>query len=151
MAIALMLTGSPALAGDAASLIPSIYAAMEAQPLDKAALGALFADSYIDHNRAAPPGAGSDKDAILGLIDQLNTGMPDGKRTMNAVETLSDGRVMVHFTFDGINTGQFFGMAASGNKVHFNGFDLFRIKDGQVAEQWHVEEVAALQAQLAGK
>lgn len=88
---------------------------------------------------------------ITGLVEALNVGTPDGKRTLNAIEKLSDGRVMVHFTFDGTQTGAFYGMPASNRKVHFNGFDLFRIANNQVTEQWHVEEVAVITAQLSGK
>jgi predicted SnoaL-like aldol condensation-catalyzing enzyme len=149
-ALALFACAGTALAEDV-TVITELYAAMEAQPYDADAMAAKFTDTYVDHNRApglAPPDA-SDKQWITGLIGALNSGFPDGKRTLNLVETLSDGRVIVQFTFDGTNTGSFFGGPATGKVVHFNGFDLFRIEDGLIAEQWHVEEVAALNAQLS--
>jgi SnoaL-like polyketide cyclase len=151
-ATALALTlASPTFADPSTDLITGLYAAMEAQPYDAAALEAKFSDTYVDHNRApglAPPEA-SDKQWITGLISALNTGFPDGSRTLNLVETLPDGRVIVHFTFVGTNTGSFFGGPATGKPVQFNGFDLFRLENGLIAEQWHVEEVAALTAQLS--
>ena len=150
-AFAMLACVGTAIADETTDVIKTLYATMEAQPYDAAAMEAKFADTYVDHNRVpglAPPEA-SDKQWITGLILALNTGFPDGKRILNMVETLSDGRVIVHFTFTGTNTGSFFGGPATGKPVQFNGFDLFRLENGQIAEQWHVEEIAALTAQLS--
>ncbi|GHC54361.1 ester cyclase [Neogemmobacter tilapiae] len=144
----LTLLALPVQAQDAQSFAQNLYATMQAQPFDPAALSALYAEDYTDHDRIPGPPEASDRDLILGLVAALNTGLPDGKRQLNTVETLSDGRIMVHFTFTGTQTGPFLNYPPAGKPVEFDGVDIFRLHDGRITEQWHVEEVAALMAQL---
>lgn len=146
----LTLMALPAQAQDAQSFAQTLYATMQAQPFDPAALSALYAENYTDHDRIPGPPKASDRDLILGLVAALNAGLPDGKRQLNAVETLSDGRILVHFTFTGTQTGPFLNYPPTAKPVQFDGIDIFRLADGQIVEQWHVEEVAALMAQLGG-
>lgn len=45
----------------------------------------------------------------------------------------------------------FFDIPVSGNNVAINGVDIFRVKDGQFTEHWHVEELASMFAQMGTK
>jgi predicted SnoaL-like aldol condensation-catalyzing enzyme len=146
----LTLLSFPAQAQDAQTFAQTLYATMQAQPFDPAALSALYAETYTDHDRIPGPPEASDRDLILGLVAALNTGLPDGKRQLNAVEALSDGRILVHFTFTGTQTGPFLNYPPAGKPVQFDGVDIFRVTDGKITDQWHIEEVAALMAQLGG-
>ncbi|MEO8530824.1 MAG: ester cyclase [Deltaproteobacteria bacterium] len=149
--LAFTLLAAPAFADATSDFVTDLYAAMEVQPYDADAMAANYADDYMDHNRPPGPPEASDKQIILGIIGELNTAMPNGRRTLNFIEPISDGRVVIHFTFDGTFSAPFYGMPPNGHAVHFNGVDIFRLQDGQVAEQWHIEEIAALMAQLSGQ
>jgi predicted ester cyclase len=138
-------------ADDNIDLVRALYAKMDAQPFNRAALAVYYDDAFVDNNRPGAPPEASDKQAIVGLIEAVALGMPDGKRTLNTVEALGPDKVVVYFTFTGTQTGQFLDYPPSDKSVTFNGIDIFRIAGGRIAEQWHVEEVINLIGQLSAE
>lgn len=89
--------------------------------------------------------------ATLTLLHSLSQAFPDAKRDLLIVEPLSDNRVLVYFSFNATLTGQFFGFPSSGNKVSFIGVDIFKIRNHQFIENWHVEDLSRLFEQLKVK
>jgi predicted ester cyclase len=68
---------------------------------------------------------------------------------MELLCTLADGDLAVdHWIFRGTHTGELDGVPPTGRRVEFGGFDLARIRNGRIAEIWHVEDMAAMWADL---
>lgn len=57
-------------------------------------------------------------------------------------------RVSVHLRLRGHFTGRFGDVAGKGQVIDFQAFDLYRIKDGQIAENWHLEDNLGLMQQM---
>ena len=135
--------------GEATGLIRTFYSAVDEPGVPVSALNVYVSDDFKDHNRSRNiPVEFTDKYALLGLFSALRTAFPDGKHRLDIVEPIGEDRAMVYWTFTGTHTGLFFDKAASGNTVSINGVDIFRVANGQFVEQWHVEELLALFAQI---
>jgi predicted ester cyclase len=133
------------------SRVRKYYQTIEVQPFDETAISGFFAEDYRNYPpRAAAPGV-STKQATLGLIRMLSQGFPDARRELLIVEPISEGRVLVYFSFNGTHTGDFFGHPPTGRKVSFIGVDIFTIKDGRFVENWHVEDISKFLEQISGK
>jgi predicted ester cyclase len=50
----------------------------------------------------------------------------------------------------GTQTGNFYGMPPTGNKIDVNGITIFRIEDNKIAELWNVWDQYTLVEQLKG-
>ncbi len=112
----------------------------------------MIADGFEDHDRPpAAPVAASDAQVMLNLFSELATGFPDATHTLDLVEPVGSDRAMVRWTFEGNHTGPFFGIPASGNAISINGIDVFTVQDGKFIEQWHVEELDDLFAQIGAR
>ncbi|WP_454874645.1 ester cyclase [Paraburkholderia xenovorans] len=57
-------------------------------------------------------------------------------------------RASVHLHFYGHFTGQFQNLKGNGQPVDFQAFDLYRVKDGRIVENWHLEDNLTLLRQL---
>ncbi len=52
-------------------------------------------------------------------------------------ELIAEGdRVMMRFTFHGVQVGEYNGLAPTRRPVSFAGINIFRIEDGRIAEMW---------------
>jgi steroid delta-isomerase-like uncharacterized protein len=57
-----------------------------------------------------------------------------------------DDTVVAYWTNTGTHTGEFMGIPPSGRIVTISGVDIHRLRDGRMAEHWHViEELQMLQ------
>lgn len=149
LAISLALPAT-AWADEAADLVRTFYAAVDAK--DRDAYAAMIADGFEDHDRpVAAPVAASDAQVMLNLFSELATGFPEATHTLDFVEPIGSDRAMVRWTFEGRHSGPFFGIPASGNAISINGIDVFTVQDGKFVEQWHVEELADLFAQIGAR
>jgi hypothetical protein len=150
LAAALLALPAPALANDAAGLIRQFYAAVDADRPDPAVYGAMLAQDFVDNDRPgiAPPEV-SDRDVTLALFAELEQAFPDAVHRFDILEPIGIDHALVYWTFEGTHTGPFFGTPASGREVSINGVDIFRTEGGKFVEQWHVEELQSLFAQIA--
>lgn len=134
---------------NAAATIRDFYTAVDTKPHNRASLEAFFANDYVDHNRPPAPAEIVDRDVILGLFDQLAAGVPDARHKLEILSDIDSDRAIVYWAFTGTHTGQFYDFPATGNPVSLNGVDIFTVRDGQFTEHWHVEELAAMFAQMS--
>ena len=150
--VTILLAPTTALANEAAKLIRTFYAAVDRG--DRDAYAPMIAEGFEDHDRpAAAPAGATDAQVILNLFDELATAFPGAVHTLDLVEPISpdaegNPRAMVRWTFEGDHEGAFFGVPASGNAVSITGIDVFTARNGRFVEQWHVEELAQLFAQI---
>ncbi|MEE8440372.1 MAG: ester cyclase [Spirochaetia bacterium] len=86
---------------------------------------------------------------VPGLPDEFTHGPEGVKKWMAAYregiegiwdehkDTIAEGdRVVVRFDGGGKHTGNMLGVPATGKEIRVTGIDIFRIKDGKIAELW---------------
>ncbi len=135
----------PSFAQTPQETLLSFYAELEKEEPSATAIAAFYSDQYVDHTRPDGfPDEMSDRDVIIMVLDNLESGMPDATRRVEFSENLEGDRALALFTFNGTHTGDFYGIPATQNDVLFRGYDVYRVVDGQFVEHWHVEEVKAL-------
>jgi steroid delta-isomerase-like uncharacterized protein len=112
---------------------------------DLSVVDELVADDFVDHEEF--PGIPPDKDGVRQFFAMLRSAFPDSH--FEAHEVLGeDDLVNARFVFTGTQQGEFMGVPATGKRVEVGGFDLVRIRDGQVTEHWGVMDAMALMQQL---
>jgi steroid delta-isomerase-like uncharacterized protein len=117
--------------------------AWNAKDLDAAV--ELLAEEYVRHDANLPEVVGprAQRDFLAGLF----MAFPDlnlQPERLIAQENL----VVLHFTVQGTNRGEFMGMPATGREVMIQGVDIFRLIGDKIAEQWVVMDVLSLMQQL---
>jgi predicted ester cyclase len=60
----------------------------------------------------------------------------------------AEDRVAARFTFRGNHRGEFLGIAPTGRDVVFTSLELYRVVDGQLAEEWISSDLTTLMRQL---
>jgi len=67
-----------------------------------------------------------------------------------SVETIvaSPDKVAARFVYEGTHNGPYFGVAPTGRKLRFTSCDIFRVRNGQIAEHWGMGDIAGILAQL---
>jgi predicted ester cyclase len=62
---------------------------------------------------------------------------------------MSDGdTVVVYWTKTGTHQGEFMGIPPSGRTITISGVDIHRLRNGRMAEHWHVVEELQMMQQL---
>jgi len=101
----------------------------------------------IDHERAEGMPAGAE--GVRAVFGAIRRGFPD--HDAQVVHMLAEGDLVATYkTLTGTNTGEFFGMPATGRTATIRIMDFVRYQDGKVAEHWGLVDLAGLQAQLSG-
>ncbi|MDD4138018.1 MAG: ester cyclase, partial [Methanoregula sp.] len=59
-----------------------------------------------------------------------------------------EDRVTARFTARGIHKGEFMGLPPTGKAITMTGIEIFRIKDGKIAELWGEANLMGLMQQL---
>ena len=142
---------NPESAPDAAARaerVRQFLAAWDRRPFDPAAVEPFVAPDYRDHNRPQSDPALSDRQVLLWLSTMLAEGFPDGRHEIILAEAVGQDQVVVYWRFTGVHQGPFFGIAATGRPVDFVGTDLLTLRNGQIVEHRHVEELFKAFAQL---
>jgi predicted ester cyclase len=113
---------------------------------DDDTLRRLAHDDIIDHT--PPPGAAPGIDGLLYAVAGYREGFPDLRISLDKV--VADGPDVVGYgRITGTHTGSFFGMEPTGRVVDFGYIDIYRVRDGKLADAWHLEDIAGLTRQLA--
>jgi predicted ester cyclase len=106
-----------------------------------AALAADFTD------RTLPPGRAQGVPGPLAASRFVRAAIPDLQADLLQLIVAGD-RVTVHYRFHGHFTGQWAGTPGRGQAVDFIATDIYRIADGRIADNWHIEDNLALMRQL---
>jgi len=105
----------------------------------------MYAEDVVDHNPL--PGQTPGHEGLREAIRVFSTAFPDLEMTLHGV--LADGDHAVDFwTFRATHLGPFAGLAPTGRRVEFHGIDVVKVRDGRIAEIWHVEDMARMLDQL---
>jgi steroid delta-isomerase-like uncharacterized protein len=131
------------MSDDARRLVARFYDGINAGNLD--VIDELIADDFLE--REEFPGISQDKDGVRQFFTIFRTAFPDMR--MEAHEVVVDGDLAcVRATFSGTHEGDFMGMPPSGKRFAVTGFDMVRIRDGQVIEHWGVMDAMKMMQQL---
>ena len=89
------------------------------------------------------------RDGYKAAVDALRSGFPDLREEILDI-VAEDDRVVVRYIERGTHTGDFLGTPPSGRTYEKQGFALYRIEAGQLAEAWFQEDDAGFQQQIFG-
>jgi steroid delta-isomerase-like uncharacterized protein len=136
----------------AAAEIPEKFAAALSQHKIEA-FAALFAEDYVNHQMSAaapPPAAGmTPKQGTTAFFAARLKGLPDLEVVVEAMVASGD-KVAASFVYAGAHQGIYLGVAPTGRKLRFTSCDIFRIRDGLIAEHWGMGDIAGALAQMKG-
>jgi steroid delta-isomerase-like uncharacterized protein len=101
----------------------------------------LIAADFVSNGQAIG------REGFRQFVSTVRTAFPDLQFTVEDIVTEGD-KVCVRYVGRGTQQGEFAGLPASGKPVHFTGIDIFRIADGQMAEEWLMYDQLGLLQQL---
>ncbi|MBC3811128.1 MULTISPECIES: ester cyclase [Undibacterium] len=111
---------------------------------------ASFAKAALDSNfidRTLPTGRPQGIEGPLFASRNFRAAVPDLVTSVDEMLLVGD-RVVGRLHFTGHFTGHFNGVQGKGQKVDFIATDIYRIADGRIAENWHLEDNLTLLQQL---
>lgn len=80
----------------------------------------------------------------------FRTAFPDLE--VEVQDTIVEGdKIAARCVVTGTHRGDTLGFSATGNRVHFTGIAILRMRDGKIAEAWNNFDFAAMNAQLSTK
>jgi steroid delta-isomerase-like uncharacterized protein len=86
-------------------------------------------------------------DGFREFYSGISGGFPD--YDIHIDEVVAEGKkVVLRFTFTGTNTGDYFGIPSTGKPVTIRFVEIFTVREGQIAEIWHVANVLDVMQQL---
>ncbi len=98
---------------------------------DVGVLDEILAEGYVNHNPFVEDGL----DANRGFWSAWLSAFPDTVVTVEDALTAGD-RVVGRFTYRATHTGEFMGVAPTGNRVEMRSIDIWRVEDGRFVEHW---------------
>ena len=107
------------------------------------ALAQLLARDYVQHSVGGPSGRQGVVEHFKGIL----TGFPGARSSVEDVVT--DGKSLVgRFSTRGTHRGVFMGIAPTGREIEIRTIDIWRLKDGLLAEHWGESNLADILAEL---
>ena len=112
---------------------------------DPALARAALADDFID--RTLPAGRPQGVAGPLAASETFRAAVPDLKAEIDDL-VVSGDRAVSRLHFTGHFTGRFGQSQGSGQTVDFRAIDVYRVEQGRIAENWHLEDNLTLLRQL---
>jgi predicted ester cyclase len=104
-----------------------------------------LASTFTDHT--LPPGREQGRGGPLQASHGFRTAVPDLRAEVTEMVAAGD-RVSVRLHFSGHFTGQFGKVQGQGQAIDFQAFDLYRVTDGRITDNWHLEDNLTLLQQM---
>jgi predicted ester cyclase len=111
------------------------------EPLARASLAPNFVDNTLPTGR--PQGIAGP----LAASRLMRLAIPDLRCEIEQMIVAGD-RVVTHLRFRGHFTGPFGQIQGQGQTINFIATDIYRVADGRIAENWHIEDNLTLQQEL---
>jgi len=112
---------------------------------DEALARAALAPDFIDNT--LPPGRPQGLAGPLAASKVIRAAIPDMGCDIEQMIVAAD-RVVAHLRFRGHFTGRFKQVQGQGQTINFIATDIYRIADGRIVENWHIEDNLTLLQQL---
>jgi steroid delta-isomerase-like uncharacterized protein len=107
----------------------------------EAALAGNFAD------RTLPSGRQQGIKGVLEASKNFRAAIPDLKAEIEELLVVKD-RAVVRYIFAGHFTGTFKDLKGDGRAINFRAVDVYRVQNGQISDNWHMEDNLSLMQQL---
>jgi steroid delta-isomerase-like uncharacterized protein len=105
----------------------------------------LAVEDYVEHDPF--PGHGDGRDDLQARVRLILDAMNPVRFTIEDIVAEGD-RVCVRWSQSATQTGAFMGLPPTGRTATFSGIDIHRVRDGRMAEHWHVVDMLSLLQQL---
>lgn len=112
---------------------------------DEALARAALAPDFTD--RTLPPGRAQGLPGPLAASAFVRAAVPDMRADIEQL-IVSGDRAIVHLRFQGHFTGSFKGVQGKGQVIDFIATDIYRVADGRITDNWHIEDNLAFMRQL---
>lgn len=100
-------------------------------------LDEIASPDHVEHNPFPQQGQG-----VAGLKQRASMVRTAFNPRFEIEHLIADGdKVAVMWTNTGSHVGEWFGFAPTGKRVVAHGVDIFRLKDGRLAEHWDVVDI----------
>jgi predicted ester cyclase len=106
---------------------------------------AALSKGFMD--RTLPAGRVQGIEGPIQASKAFRTAVPDLRVEIMQLVPAGD-RISVHYRFTGHFTGRFGEVVGNGQAIAFEAFDVYRIENGQIAENWHLEDNLTLLKQM---
>jgi predicted ester cyclase len=112
---------------------------------DEALARAALAENFIDNT--LPTGRPQGIAGPLAASKMIRAAIPDLRCEIEQMIVAGD-RVVAHLRFRGHFTGRFQQIQGQSQTIDFIATDIYRVANGRIAENWHIEDNLTLQQQL---
>ncbi len=111
---------------------------------DVSALAALAVADYAEHDPL--PGQRAGREGLRERVEMLRSAF---RPHFTIEDIIAEGdKVAVRWTNRGTHVGAFMGLPATGKVFAMAGIDIHRLRDGKLAEHWHVVDLLGQLQQL---
>lgn len=113
---------------------------------DEKLLASSTSKNIIDHDRN-PQAKGTDYEGMLYLAQAFQA-VSNLKHDFDLVEELDNDWILIRWRASGQHTGELFNVPATNKTVYIRGHDILRFANGKIVENYHIETLFQLYAQL---
>jgi len=106
---------------------------------------AALAQNFVD--RTLPSGRPQGLNGVLEASKNFRAAIPDLKAEIEELLVVND-RAIVRYIFTGHFTGTFKDLKGDGREISFRAVDIYRVQNGQISDNWHLEDNLSLMQQL---
>jgi predicted ester cyclase len=106
---------------------------------------AALAENFVD--RTLPSGRPQGLKGVLEASKNFRATIPDLRAEIEELLVVKD-RAVVRYIFAGHFTGTFKDLKGDGRKISFRAVDIYRVQNGQISDNWHLEDNLSLMQQL---
>ena len=111
---------------------------------------ARYAEAALARNfgdRTLPSGRPQGVKGVLGASKNFRAAIPDLRAEIEELLVVED-RAVVRYLFTGHFTGKFKDLNGDGREIRFRAVDIYRVQNGQISDNWHLEDNLSLMQQL---
>jgi|SRR5580700_3443434 predicted ester cyclase len=106
---------------------------------------AALAKNFVD--RTLPSGRLEGLKGVLEASKNFRAAIPDLRTEIEELLVVND-RAVVRYIFTGHFTGRFKDLKGDGREISFRAVDIYRVQNGQISDNWHLEDNLSLMQQL---
>jgi steroid delta-isomerase-like uncharacterized protein len=106
---------------------------------------AALAQNFVD--RTLPSGRQQGLKGVLEASKNFRAAIPDLRAEIEELLVVKD-RAVVRYIFAGHFTGTFKDLKGDGRAISFRAVDVYRVQNGQISDNWHLEDNLSLMQQL---
>ena len=103
---------------------------------DLAVADEILAADFVNHGAGLPPELATGPEGAKRFAQAIRAGFGDEVNISHEDVIVHGDRVVIRWTSWGTHKGDLLGVPATGKPVKITGIDIFRVKDGKLAELW---------------